>query len=257
MLQNKNKVHNDWTEKGINMVEGCQHNCRYCYGKAMSTKFKMKSSTHWNNPTVCKEKLTKEYKKTKEIVQFPSMHDIHPENLFECEFFLKRYLNTGNKVLIVSKPHKECIERLCSVLEPYKSQIEYRFTIGSADSSVLKFWEPNAPDFDERLHCLKYAFEKGFVTSVSGEPMLDNEIEKVVEATLPWVNSQIWIGMPNKLKYRMKVNGFADAESVQKADELLSWLSDERILEINKRYEGNSKIAFKTEIWSIVEANRI
>lgn len=256
--KNKNQsqiklAHHDWTNKGLNLVEGCQHGCRYCYGKAMSIKFRHKSSTHWDKPTICAKRLGMEHKKTKEVVQFPSMHDIHPENLSECVFFLKRYLSVGNKVLIVSKPHKECIERLCKELGPYKNQIEYRFTIGSTDSGVLKFWEPHAPDYDKRLHSLKHAFEQGYVTSVSGEPMLDNAIEKVVEATLPFVRTQVWIGLPNRLLYRMKVNGFEDADSLEKANDLLGWLSDDRIIEIYNRYKGNSKIAFKSEIRAVVE----
>ena len=34
-----------------------------------------------------------------------------------------------------------------------------RFSIGACDDQILSFWEPNAPNFEERKQCLKYAYK--------------------------------------------------------------------------------------------------
>lgn len=83
-------------------------------------------------------------------------------------------LHAGNKVLVVSKPHLECIRAICERFDLVKDQILFRFTIGACDDQILSYWEPNAPRYDERKQCLFYAYQAGLRTSVSVEPMLDS-----------------------------------------------------------------------------------
>ena len=95
---------------------------------------------------------------------------------------------------------------LPSIREYWKSKvltqqnnIQFRFTISSCNNEILKYWEPNAPPFEERLSCLKMAFEKGYVTSVSMEPLLEDP-SKTIELVTPYVNDCIWTGFLNYLK---------------------------------------------------------
>ena len=44
--------------------------------------------------------------------------------------------------------------------------------------------EPGASYLEERFKCLRFAYENGFETSISFEPMLDNEIDKVINEVL-------------------------------------------------------------------------
>ena len=74
---------------------------------------------------------------------------------------LRKLLAAGNEVLIVTKPHLECVERLCRELAAYKEKIVFRFTIGAMDDELLAFWEPGAPAFAERLAALKHAHAAG------------------------------------------------------------------------------------------------
>ena len=101
---------------------------------------------------------------------------------------------------MVSKPHLECIKRICEELKGYKDQILFRFTIGACDDSILSYWEPNAPCYDERKQCLIYAYSAGFKTSVSVEPMLDSaNIDTLISDLSPYVTDAIWIGTMNHL----------------------------------------------------------
>ena len=54
---------------------------------------------------------------------FPSTHDITPFYLPAALVTLKALLDKGNKVLIVTKPHMECITPLCAELAIYREQI--------------------------------------------------------------------------------------------------------------------------------------
>ena len=77
----------------------------------------------------------------------------------------------------------------------------FRFTIGAYDNRILGFWEPGAPTFQERLACLRYAFENGFTTSISMEPMLDapNAV-KLFHRLAPYVTDSIWLGKLNRAR---------------------------------------------------------
>jgi DNA repair photolyase len=189
----------EWASYNENFVNGCAHDCLYCYSKEMAIRFKRKSALTWKNETINKNKLNAPAKSFAGRVMFPSSHDITPNNLDKTIIFLEKLLSFGNDILVVSKPHYECIKCICQKFEPYKKQLLFRFTIGSPDSGTLRFWEPFAPSFSERFKSLKHVYERGFKTSLSIEPMLDRRehIELLVEKCIPHITDAIWIGKPN------------------------------------------------------------
>ena len=111
---------------------------------------------------------------------------------------------------MVSKPHLECIQKICETFTDYKDKILFRFTIGSADSQVLKFWEPNASSFEERLECLALAYRMGYQTSASAEPLLDKNVDDLISKLSPYITDTIWIGKPNMLLSGTRMNGHDD-----------------------------------------------
>src|SRR5664280_2327835 len=147
----------EWSPHTLNCITGCINDCLYCYSKEMSIRYGRSTADTWRDEVVRPHNLQEKIKKYDARVMYPSAHDIRPEHLKENMEFLKHILEAGNEVLIVSKPHLECIKAICKEFEAYKDKILFRFTIGSADDNVLKFWEPGAPGFKERLECLKWA----------------------------------------------------------------------------------------------------
>ena len=152
----------------------------------------------------------------------------------------------------MTKPHLDCVKAICGELAGYKAQILFRFTIGSSDSNTLKFWEPNAPDFAERLESLKYAFSEGYQTSVSSEPMLDDNIGDVINQVSPFVTDSIWLGKMNDPRTRLSCNGEKDPVNMLRADELIKWQSDENIKQLYSQYNGNPQIEWKASIKKVV-----
>ena len=158
--------------------------------------------------------------------------------------------------MLVTKPHLFVIQEIDRFFSDKKDQILFSFTIGSTDSATLKFWEPFAPSFDERLSSLQYAYSKGFKTSVSCEPALDTNTEELVEILLPFVTDSIWIGLPNRLKGILKLNGADDPETLSAAEELMRSQSVEWVQQLYNTYRGNPKIKWKDSIKKIVGIER-
>lgn len=244
----------EWAEVNFNFINGCTHDCKYCYSKEMAIRFDRKSAITWKNEELRLKDLTKPISIINKVVMFPSSHDITPKYLNESITIIQRLLTSGNRVLIVTKPHLKCITKICETFEGNKKNILFRFTIGSANSRILKFWEPGAPSFETRYKSLKYAYDLGFKTSVSCEPMLDFHIDRLIEKILPYITETIWIGNANFLLKRLKTNGIDDTHTIQKANELIVWQSNkDNILRVYSLYKHNKKIKWKDSIQKILD----
>jgi DNA repair photolyase len=244
----------EWSVKTINFIAGCKNNCRYCYAKSMGIRYKRNTAGNWSTEVVRSNELTKRIPKFSGPVMFPSTHDITPEHLTESITMLGNILKSGNSVLIVSKPNLECITKICETFSENKAEILFRFTIGSSDSNVLKFWEPNASSFEERLECLKLSYEMGYQTSVSCEPLLDKNVDELINQLSHYVTDTIWIGKPNLLLSRTRVNGFGDSETIEKCNDLMRWMTDPKFLyNLYSKYKDNSMIRWKHSLLSDIQ----
>jgi len=242
----------EWAVKNVNFISGCQHDCKYCYAKEMAIRFKRKTTSTWVNEEVNFSKVEPSIRKVNGYVMFPSTHDITPENVEYSMICLENILASGNDVLIVTKPHFSVIQMICTFFSDCKDRILFRFTIGSTNSEILRFWEPNAPSYEERKKCLIYAHSKGFKTSVSCEPMLDITVEEIVSEIEPYVTGSIWIGKMNHLLKRLKSNGVDDSKTIQRATELLESQSDKNIRNLYYRLCENPKVKWKESVKKVI-----
>jgi DNA repair photolyase len=186
----------------------------------MAERFGTVPAGGWDDEQIDQKAVEKSYGKRKGIIMFPTAHDISPLTVHACLRVLKKMLASGNRVLVVSKPRLECISLLTNKLDQWKSQMMFRFTIGSDDDSILSYWEPNAPGFEERLGSLIRARERGYRTSVSMEPLLDaRNVVRIFDRISPWVSDSIWIGKMNKVRQRVKIETEWDEESVNIIEE--------------------------------------
>ena len=242
----------EWASSNFNIQTGCEHNCKYCYARSKCPRHGKTTVSGWDTPKAIPESLENKFGKRSGTIMFPTTHDITPRNTFACLDALLKMLRAGNKVLVVSKPHIECVSKIVKLCADYKSQILFRFTIGSANDEVLKFWEPGAPSFHERLASLKMAFEAGYDTSVSCEPMLDDEIGWVINAAKVYVTDAIWLGKANFLVERLKTNGEYDTATARRAAQIIEWQSDDHIRLLYTLYKKNSMIKWKESVKKVV-----
>jgi len=241
----------EWAASTANCAVGCQHDCKFCYAKTKAIRAGLRTPKTWCQESISGKAMSKKIGKRKGTIMFPTLHDLTPNNLAACVVYLERLLSAKNNVLIVSKPHLECIEFLCRAFSIYKNQILFRFTIGSANNDVLQAWEPGAPPFEERVASLKIAFEAGYKTSISCEPMLDDKICDVICEVEKYVTDAIWLGKANKLIERMIVNG-ASEKDLEMGRKLVSIQNDVAIKELYQVYKDHLKIKWKESIKTTV-----
>ncbi len=240
----------EWSVKTINCTTGCSHDCIYCYAKEMGDRFGWASLNQWRNERIRQKDVDKAYKKFDGQVMFPSSHDITPNNLDPCKKVLRKLLISGNQVLVVSKPHLDCIQAICDEFQKYTEQILFRFTIGACDNQILSYWEPGAPNYAERKACLKYAYNAGFRTSVSVEPMLDSaNIDTLISELSLYVTHSMWIGT---LNHSSRFGKSADAILKRAIDNVELGQTDAAIKDIYARYKGDPLIRWKKEIKKVV-----
>lgn len=246
----------EWAAINVNIQNGCHHDCHYCYAKSMAIRFKRATPEGWSEPALRKPDIDKGYTKRKGRIMFPTAHDITDDNIEPCLQVLKKMLAAGNEVLIVSKPRAACIRRLCKELAQYQSQIVFRFSIGSKSNAVLRKWEPCAPSFAERRNALKLAHDRGFATSVSCEPMLDDNIAAVIKAVRPYVSDSIWLGKANRLRSIVPVNSPGDEPMREEAERLIAIQSDDATKALYERFKSDPMIKWKDSIKKVVGLQR-
>lgn len=246
----------EWAASNVNIQDGCEHDCRYCYAKTMAIRFKRATATSWKTPALRQHDLDRRFTRRSGRIMFPTAHDITPQNLDACLAVLTRMLAAGNDVLIVSKPRLACVTCLCDELATYRAQIVLRFSIGSTDDTVLSYWEPGAPCFAERLASLKTAYLRDFRTSVSGEPMLDGNPDALIAAVRPYVTDSIWLGKINRLRNILPFNCPHDAVAVHRGERLTALQSDRTIHSLYARHRNDPLIKWKDSIKKVVGLRR-
>ncbi len=233
----------DWADKGINISRGCSNDCRYCYAREESVRRHGNTVENWPKEELNPKIISKGWRISSKRLMFPTTHDITPGTYDAYETVLKKLLKAGNKILVVSKPRPELIEKLCDAIEPYKSQVMFRFTITAMDNGVLKFWEPNAPTYEDRKKALALVKEKGFRNSVSIEPMLDSpNVGDLIEDLRPYTTDCMWVG-PMKMVRKRVVNDSPEVE--KQIIKIISEQTPEKLLPIYTRYKDDPLIKWK------------
>jgi len=241
----------EWAPYSYNIGTGCMNGCKYCYARDIAIENKMiTDSSKWTNEWVNQRKIDID-KKVEGLVMFPTMHDITDNNLLAYMTTLKRILKAGNRVLIVSKPRLNCIQSICDTFKGYKDSILFRFTIGSQNERVCKFWEPNAPKPQERIAALKHAFDAGYQTSVSAEPMLEGYREAIAlyERLEPFVTDTIWFGKIDDIDDRVDVSDPVNKSAVKF---IKDFQSDANIRRLYDSLKDRPKVRWKKSLRKVV-----
>jgi DNA repair photolyase len=245
----------EWAGYRCNIGDGCHHGCIYCWAEGMKvTRFgQVENAESWLNEVV-KSYSTKKCRRYDEPIMFPTTHDISPTYLPAYRCHLYNILSAGNNVVLVSKPHRECIEAICSEFSSFRDTMIFRFSIGGLNDEVMRHWEPGAPALAERLECLKYTFEQGYKTSVSAEPMLCDrtEAEKLYYTVEPYVTEDIWFG---KMKYIGKLTKDPVPDVSDMANAIRDQQTDDAMLSLVEALCGLPKVEWKDSITKIMKHN--
>ncbi len=243
----------EWSDRSYNICDGCEHGCLYCYAKSMRGRFD--KSVH--TPGVWERQLLKEATSLgknvcqKQVVMFPTAHDLTPRFVRKSLRTIENLLADENQVLIVTKPHFSVVKALCRQLRSQKQSVLFRFTIGSLDKKLCAFWEPQAPPPAERVRALRYAFNRGFRTSVSIEPMLGSvdETIQLVRRLDPFVTDTLWIGKMQRIPFKRNkhIPGFLDARNLIREQQ-----EDSEILRMVRLLRKHPKVRWKDSVKEVI-----
>ena len=240
----------EWTANSVNCCTGCSNNCRYCYARGMAIRFKRLTAEEWPIERVRQKDVDRRQRLCAGRIMFPSSHDITPGNFEACMTVLDKLIGAGNEVLIVSKPRYDIIREICLEFREDRDKILFRFTIGAMDDEILMFWEPGAPSFEDRLDSLAYAFDSGYQTSVSIEPMLDSEnVIDLILTVEPFVTDAVWLGKMNHIRKYLVIDSAEMEAAVRRIE---SGQTKERIKVLYEVLRNNPKIKWKGSIKDIL-----
>jgi hypothetical protein len=132
----------------------------------------------------------------------------------------------------------------------------FRMTITSLNTDVSQLWEPGAPLPEERVAALRYAYDAGFQTSVSVEPMLDT-VENMVTLyhTLShYLTEDIWFGKMNDIDRRVDTS---ELEVVTAAQAILANQSDMNIRWLYGQLHDQPMVEWKDSIQLVLKRLQI
>lgn len=244
----------EWAEHNENIQRGCANGCLYCYARNNAHRFKLRASAEWDREELTEKAYRTTYPLRKGVIMFPTAHDITPFNLDAYTRQASLMLARGNKTLLVSKPRVDCITHLVEALGPHKAQIMFRFTIGTMDADVARFWEPGAPSPTERITALQIAHAAGYRTSISAEPLLGGceAAIAVLSAVRPYVTDTVWIGKMNRIRTRVDQSV---PENRVRCDQIEQLQSDGEILRLVEVLAGDPIVRWKDSIQAVIARN--
>lgn len=248
----------EWADDTRNIQIGCEHDCRYCYARYNAVRrFKSCSREQWRAPRIDAARVDRDYGKVRGRIMFPSSHDITKRNVSECAVVLRKMLEAGNEVLVVTKPDLDCIGLLCESLRQWQRQVMFRFTIGSVAEATLRFWEPGAPSFESRIKSLMSCYLHGWRTSVSCEPYLDPYPQHVFSACYDYLSNDpaggFWIGKLRHWASRVDMAGATKEELQRFVEPLQAAQSDAFVHGLVREICGRRYVRFKDSIREVIE----
>lgn len=178
----------EYSPLAINLYEGCEHGCKYCY--APSCRFKTKED-FFGNQTHRKDVLAKLQKDLEEMVR--KEDNRRTLFCFICDPYQKDndFNMLTRQALTLFSAYNKNFQILSKGglkatrdFDLYSKGDAYAATLTFYDEEKSKEWEPKAATPKERIESLRIAKSKGIETWVSFEPVIDpKETFKLLEAT--------------------------------------------------------------------------
>ena len=97
------------------------------------------------------------------------------------------------------------------------------------------------------MAALKYAFLRGFKTSISLEPYLPDP-RAVVSEVDQYVTDTIWIGLMNQIKQRLSQNGHSSLVGSDELKSLESLYAKRYVQKLYNEFKNNPKVKWKDSI---------
>lgn len=178
----------EYSQLAINLYEGCEHGCKYCYAPACRFK---KKEEYFANQTIRRDVLTKLEMDLQEMVKNEDSR--RTLFCFICDPYQKdeEFNILTRKALTLFSAYNKNFQILTKGglkairdFDLYSKGDAYAATLTFYNEKLSEKWEPKAAKPIERIESLKIAKAIGIETWVSFEPVIyPNETFKLLERT--------------------------------------------------------------------------
>lgn len=232
------------TDKLVNIDRGkCLNNCAYCMVPAMRArragpkavvKEHLVHAKPWSpvfttsglsiTPGISYRSVKKVITPPNPIWQLFASHDTYPSNIDRVIATIHRIMSRPEccYILMHTKPHLFCTERLIEECKPYKNRIIWRISISSAYGQILKKWEPAATSFRERLECVKLLHSNNYRVGVSCTPILSGGIHFLYNAVKDYISEYFTLALLYTKSVQIPDRLRSSVESIR--EHQLGWL---------------------------------
>ena len=163
----------EYSPLALNIYTGCDHGCKYCYGKLMW------QGKNWTTPRLRDlkglEREVERLDKDKQVLLCfmgdPYCH-LESENM-QTRKVLELFLDYQVPTAILTKGGKRCLRDLDLFLDFEAVKVGATLTLIEEKDSLD--WESNAALPGDRIETLRILHEQGIMTWVSLEPVIDPE----------------------------------------------------------------------------------
>jgi len=184
----------EYSPLALNLYEGCDHNCFYCYVPNIKKAF----NKNYNHEIVnCRknviENLRVEAPKLREKNQVLLSFTGDPYCQANTKYGLTRLaleiLYQNNiQVAILTKGGKRATQDI-EIIKKFDNSIKVGCTLTFDNDNHSLEYEPGAAPITERIEMLKYFYEHGIETWVSMEPVLNHKQSlNCIEMSMPYTS---------------------------------------------------------------------
>ena len=170
----------EYADKGqaLNIYQGCDHGCRYCYAAGMAEKFKKIPREQWNRNVVpapdlfvriakdCSEFIAEEIFMCFMTDAYPATDNVR-EITREC---IRIIVESQNSVNILTKGGMRAVQDFDLLVKNPRNKIGATLTF--SDDGYSREWEPRAALPGNRIEMLSAARDLGIKTWASIEPVI-------------------------------------------------------------------------------------
>ncbi len=182
----------EYSELAVNLWQGCKNGCLYCYGPTLPGM----NRERYSNPTLKQDALERleadltRHQKLgiRKSILFMFTGDLYcpPGDDFSLS---RRALELCRKYNHPFTVLTKCSIKARADFDLYGPEDSFAVTLTFLDPDKSKLWEPNADLPQDRIESLRIAHEKGIMTWVSIEPVIEPEESlAVIKAAAPYVD---------------------------------------------------------------------
>jgi DNA repair photolyase len=240
----------------------CKHACPYCYIGPMFKRFghvcqpvPMEDMMPVNQKTINKSWTPVSDLGQRKMVFFPSSSDIFVENAKDYVQVCLKILKSGHEVMFVTKPTLGSVRAIAHEMEQtgemdlFRSKMAIFITITTNDPKLLKYLEPNASSYPERLEVIIELRQRGFHVNIMMEPYFSDPLQMIKELeSLMDQNDPNWVIAIGKLNYggHMQLNPDPEVDCIIK-NQLEKLYTPDNLLSLWEVVKNDPHLFFKKE----------